>query len=126
MHTKTNATSETPPPPESGPRLRAEIPDTVRDGLHDLLLAASQGDRRAIGAIAIAFLPNLVATAQREVERVTVDSDPSAGAEIVAALLEALASGALATSPPAPGEGLAWLERTVRRFAKGRAPFVPS
>ena len=113
------APSEIPPPPESGTRLRADVPDALRDGLHALMLAASQGDRHAIGSIAIAFLPNLLAIARSEVDRMTIAEEKSAAADIVAELLELMANGSLASRPPAKGESLEWMERMVRRFAHG-------
>jgi hypothetical protein len=112
------AAPEVPPPPASGIRLRDDVPERTRMELHALVLAASQADRRAIGAIAIAFGPNLIALAQSEIDRPTAAEEEAAAAELVTELLEAMAQGALVHRPPDPGEGLEWIWRVVSSLAR--------
>jgi hypothetical protein len=107
-----------PPPPTSGLGLRADVPETLCTDLDALMLAASQGDRRAIAALAIAFGPNLIRLAQSEIDRASVMEEEALAADLVAELLEAMAQRALAGSPPERGNPFGWVESVVKRAAR--------
>jgi DNA-directed RNA polymerase specialized sigma24 family protein len=79
----------------------------------DLVAAATRGDRRAIGAIAIALGPLLLREAR--IELGTTDDKESG--DVLQELFTAMVEAAL-TFPPATGNALAWLKRTVRLFAR--------
>jgi hypothetical protein len=109
---------EIPPPPPSSLRLHEEVPGDLRSDFHALVLAASQGDRRAVAAVGIAFGPHLIATAQGEIDRDTLLAEEAAAADLVAEILNGMAQGVFAHLPPGREEGLEWLERTVQRAAR--------
>ena len=86
----------------------------ARDDFDDLVLRASQGDRRAIGAIAIAFGPMLLKEAEA-----CLEGDEHEGADVLQdfflALLERRSRFA-----PAQGRAIPWMCGAVRALARER------
>lgn len=78
----------------------------------DLVCRAAEGDRRAIGAIAIALGHELLAVA-RSIVKHREDAE-----DVLQDFFVVLCTGRAARFPPAPGRGLEWMEGLLGRMAR--------
>ncbi len=83
------------------------------DQLDELVVDAVSGDRRAVGAIAIAFGPTLLKEIRRELGPVFVQDEGTVMQDFCLAMIE----GKL-TFPPIRGGALPWMKRMVRSVAR--------
>jgi DNA-directed RNA polymerase specialized sigma24 family protein len=95
----------------AGPDTPANDPP---EDINVLVAHAAQGDRRAIGAIAVTYGPLLVRIAREEVRH---EEDAE---DIVQDLYERLLEGRAARFLPRKGQGLSWLRGLVRALARTR------
>jgi hypothetical protein len=93
------------------PRPQARSPEVAHQ-MHELVVAASRGNRKAIGAIAVAFSPNLLDLARHELK------DPQDAEDVLQDLFVFLMEGLAKDVAPLPGEGLGYLERILREFIR--------
>jgi DNA-directed RNA polymerase specialized sigma24 family protein len=89
--------------------------ERIRDEFDDLVMRASQGDRRAIGAIAVAIGPKLLV----EVRTMLGEFDQEAE-DVLQDFLLALLERRLRFDP-AHGRAMPWMCRMVRAFAWRRS-----
>jgi Sigma-70 region 2 len=87
-----------------------------QDAFEDLVLRASQGDRRAIGAIAIAFGPRLLHEARACLEGYEHEAEDVLQ-DFFLALLERRSR-----FTPARGRAIPWMCEAVRALARERNP----
>jgi len=73
---------------------------------------AAEGDRRAIGAIALALGPDLLAVARSAVRH------REDAADVLQDFFALLLTGEAARFPPAPGCGLEWMEGLLLRMGR--------
>jgi DNA-directed RNA polymerase specialized sigma24 family protein len=106
-----NHESDNTQDPISNADLTCAVNDPPQD-LNDLVADAARGDRRAIGAIAIAFGPVLLKIAREEL-RSEEDAEDLVQ-DVYALLLEGRAANFL----PRKGRGLSWLRGLVRATAR--------
>jgi hypothetical protein len=93
--------------------LEPGIEEIILERFDELVAAAAAGDGRAVGAIAIALGPNLVAEARDALGR---DYEQDA-ADVVQDVFVKLLEGTQ-VFPRIHGAGVAWLMRLVRMVAK--------
>jgi DNA-directed RNA polymerase specialized sigma24 family protein len=96
----------------------SSIPQTtqLQDDFDALVLRASQGDRRAIGAIAIAFGPTLLKEAKACLRGYEFEADDVLQ-DFFLSLLERRSLFA-----PARGRAIPWMSEAVRALARERNP----
>jgi len=89
--------------------------DALLDDLDELVAEAALGDGRAVGAIAIAFGPTLLAEAREELGTAHAQED----ADVLQDLFVRLMEGKL-VFPDIRHAALPWLKRTTRVLARER------
>jgi hypothetical protein len=93
-------------------RRRAAAEQELLDAFDEMVLAASRGDRRAIGCLAIAYVRPLLDEARAALGPVREQD----AAEVVEELLNGLAEGRF-TYPNLRGGAIAWMNGVVRAIA---------
>ena len=93
-------------------RIRASADRELLDAFDEMVLAASRGDRRAIGCLAIAYVTPLLDEARAALGRL-LEQD---AAEVVQEFLLGLAEARFAC-PGVRGGAIPWMKRTVRSIA---------
>jgi DNA-directed RNA polymerase specialized sigma24 family protein len=112
---KTHMHNPTSRPPIASPNTPANTPaNDAPQELCELLGNAARGDRRAIGAIAIAFGPSLLKIARRETRH---EEDAE---EVIQDLFVHLLEGRAARFPPERQRDLRWLGGLVQALARSR------
>ncbi len=102
------------PPPAPLPSAKPPSDATLVTELDEMVFAAARGDRQAIGAIALAFTPNLLAEAND-----VLDNEHDA-ADVVQDFFLALLEGGVECLSPPRGRALAFLFGVVRAMAQSR------